>query len=201
MSEHKLAIFEENLKLHQESKRNILNIMLSTSMPHQVHNIKTILWMNLLFIGLSSQIFKNIELNYFHVLFYSFIAISIILMIVALLKNRYKWYGGYDDINYAHDIYDNKFSKSDMLGTLLKNDDIAINENRKIMKNTAWYMNYALKSTFVAFLLFVSIIAYSASQIKGGNEIMAEEQPVKPSEQPVNTTGSDAEASERSMKK
>jgi len=197
----KTTYYEHNLKLHQESKRNILNIILSTSMPHQVHNIKTILWMNLLFIGLSSQIFKNIELNYFHVLFYSFIALSIILMIVALLKNRYKWYGGYDDINYAHDIYDNKFSKSDMLGTLLKNDDIAIKENRKIMKNTAWYMNYALKSTFVAFLLFVSIIAYSASQTKGGNEIMAEEKPVKQSEQPVNTTGSDAEASERSMKK
>jgi len=57
-------------------------------------------------------------------------------MIVALLKNRYKCYGGYDDIDYAHTIYDNKFAKSDMLGTLLKNDDIAITKNREIMKTT-----------------------------------------------------------------
>ena len=200
---NKVTNFEDNLKLHQESKRKILDIMLSSSMPHQVQNIKTILWMNLLFIGLSSQIFKNIEFNYIHVAFYGFISLSILLMIIALLKNRYKWYGGYDDINYAHNIYDNKFSKSDMIGTLLKNDDIAITKNREIMKNTAWYMNLSLKSTLVSFVLFLSIITYSVnqSQTKGGDEIMAEEKPVKTSEQPVNTTGSDAEASERSLKK
>lgn len=178
---NKLKNLEENLKLHQESKRKILDIMLSSSMPHQVQNIKTILWMNLLFIGLSSQIFKNIEFNYIHVAFYGFISLSILLMLIALLKNRYKWYGGYDDVDYAHNIYDNKFSKSDMLGTLLKNDDIAITKNREIMKNTAWYMNNSLKSTLVSFVLFLFILIYSVSQshTKGGNEIMAEERSLK----------------------
>ena len=199
---NKVTNFEDNLKLHQESKRKILDIMLSSSMPHQVQNIKTILWMNLLFIGLSSQIFKNIEFNYIHVAFYGFISLSILLMLIALLKNRYKWYGGFDDINYAHDIYDNKFSKSDMIGTLLKNDDIAITKNSEIMKNTAWYMNLSLKSTLVSFVLFLLILisSVSLSQIKGGDEIMAEEKPAKPSEQPVNTTGSDAQSQERTLK-
>ena len=197
---NKLKNLEDNLRLHQESKRKILDIILSTSMPHQIQNIKTILWMNLLFIGLSSQIFENISFDLFHVAFYTFISLSILLMIVALLKNRYKYYGGYDDIDYAHTIYDNKFAKSDMLGTLLKNDDIAITKNREIMKNTALYMNYSLKSTFIAFFIFVGILTYSASHNKGGNEIMAENKPAKTSDQPVNTTGSDAKMSERSKK-
>ena len=161
MSKNKLENLEYNLKLHHESKRKILDIMLSSSMPHQVQNIKTILWMDLLFVGLSSQIFKSIEFNYIHTIFYAFISLSVLLLMVALLKNRYKWYGGYDDIDYAHDLYDNKYAKSDMLGTLLKNDDLAISQNNKIMKNTAWYMNYALKSTFVAFILFILIIVYT----------------------------------------
>ena len=202
-SEELLKNYEHNLKLHQESKRKILDIILLSSMPHQVHNIKTIVWMNLLFLGLSIQIFKNMEQGFIHIVFYGTILLSISLMLVALLRNRYKWYGGYDDIEYSHTIYDNKYSKSDMLGTLLKNDDIAITKNREIMKNTSGFMRGALMSTFLGFALFASIIMLSVHQptMKGGDKIMADDKnkPASPSTQPVNTGGLSTEASERSL--
>lgn len=202
-SEEQLKNYEYNLKLHQESKRKILDIILSSSMPHQVQNIKTIIWMNLLFLGLSVQMFKNMPQGFIHLLFYGSILFSISTMLVALLGNRYKWYGGYDDIEHSYNIYDNKYAKTDMLGTLLKNDDIAIAKNREIMKDTSRFMRGALISTFIGFALFASIVMSSVyqSKTKGGDEIVADDKskPASPSSQPVNTGTISTESSERSF--
>lgn len=193
--------YKSNLKLHQESKRKILDIILSSSMPHQLQNIKTILWVNLLFIGLSVQIFKEISFSWYQLLFYVPVVVSVALLLVAMLSKRYKWYGGYDDIDYAYDIYDNENADTKMIATLLKNDDIAIKENKKIMRYLARLMHLALWSTFAAFVAFLIIIALNQNY-KGGNELMADDKSKieKPSEQPVNTTPSN-ESVERSAKK
>lgn len=152
--------YEYNLKIHQESIRKILDIILSTSMPHQVHNIKTILWVNLLFIIISSQILKDIEFEMYHLIFYISVAVSILLMLFALISNRYKWYGGYEDINYSYEIYDKEYPKIDMLGTMIKNDNVAIAGNRKTMNKVAKFMRYSLISTLLAFFSFLVILIF-----------------------------------------
>ncbi len=195
----KYTTYEKNLQVHQESKRNILNIMLSTSMPHQLQNIKTILWVNLLFVGLATQYLRDVAFSAYHLLFYIPVVISVSLLLVAMLSKRFKWYGGYDDIDYSYTLYEEEKPHTTMLATLLKNDEIAIKENRKIMRHIATFMHYALWSTLVAFVSFVFIVAVNQNY-KGGNEIMADEKKIeKPSEQPVNTTPSN-ESVERSKK-
>ena len=195
----KYSTYEQNLQVHQESKRNILNIMLSTSMPHQLQNIKTILWVNLLFVGLATQYLRDIAFSVYHLLFYIPVVISVSLLLLAMLSKRFKWYGGYDDIDYSYTLYEEEKPHTTMLATLLKNDEIAIKENKKIMKHIATFMHYALWSTLVAFISFVFIVTVNQNY-KGGYEIMADEKKIeKPSEQPVNTTPSN-ESVERSNK-
>jgi len=197
--EEKYSTYEQNLKVHQESKRNILNIMLSTSMPHQLQNIKTILWINLLFVGLAAQYLRDIHFSVYHLFFYIPVVVSVSLLLVAMLNKRFKWYGGYDDIDYSYTLYEEDKPHASMLATLLKNDDIAIKENRKIMKHIATFMHYALWSTLVAFISFIFIVALN-QDYKGGDKIMADGKKIeKPSQQPVNTTPSN-ESSERSDK-
>lgn len=54
--------YEHNLKLHYEAKRKELDILLSNSIPNQLANMKTILWINFLLIGLMLQFIKNFPL-------------------------------------------------------------------------------------------------------------------------------------------
>jgi hypothetical protein len=197
LDEKKIKIYEDNLKLHYESYRKHLDIQLSTSMPHQIGNIKTILWVNLLFIGLSVQALKDEHFSQVHLLFYVPVTLSIILMLIALLQRRTKWYGTYDNIDYAYEIDNSKYATSKMIGTLLANVRTAVEENRKIMRYISRYMHAAMWTTLLASVGLIIVLALSYP-MKGGDAIMAEEKP-KPSEQPINVRPTH-ESSERSVK-
>lgn len=202
ISKKKLESYEDNLKIHYEACRKDLDIQLTSSMPQQMNIIKTILWINLLLFGLSIQILKDVKFNFaydniVYLIFYIATFISIILMIAALLKRNPKWYGAYENIGYSYELYDEKYAKSDMLGTLLKNARTAFEENRKVMKEIADVLHYALWGTYIAILGFIGIIVIHA---KGGDVKMAEEKPKAPQEQPVNITPAN-ESFERSVQK
>jgi hypothetical protein len=195
LSEKNKKMYEDNLKLHYESYRKHLDIQLSTSMPHQINNIKTILWINVLFIGLSVQILKDVKFELFHMVFYLPVSISVLLMLLALLQRRNKWYGTYDHVDYAYDIDDSKYSTSKMIGTLMKNVREAIHGNQSIMRYISKYMHSALWTTVLASIGLIIILA-TTYPMKGGDAAMAEEKP-KPSEQPVDV-GPTHESTERS---
>ena len=165
--------YESNLKLHLDAAQSELRIILSSSMQNQVNNIKTILWINMLFIAISIQLPKELELSiYTFVSFYSLVILSVALLLIALLIKRYKYYGTIET-DYAAKIYNSKFQTMDMLATLLGTTQQAIQKNKDIMKHISEYMHLATWLTFLS--LIIPIIAFTIINYKGGNEIMAED--------------------------
>ncbi|MDQ7084419.1 MAG: hypothetical protein Q9M36_05605 [Sulfurovum sp.] len=53
---------EHNLKLHYEALRKELDIVLTSSIPQQLANMKTLLWVNFIMIGLILQTIKKFPL-------------------------------------------------------------------------------------------------------------------------------------------
>lgn len=200
-SKKSLSDYEENLKLHYEACRKDLDIQLSSSMPQQINIIKTILWINLLLLGVSVQLLKEVPFLLVHLVFYIPVSISVFLMLVSLLQRRVKWYGSYENIDLAHNLYGEKYAKSDMISTMLKNVRTAYEGNRDVMRGISKYMHSALWTTLTSCIgLIVVLASQPISNQKGGDVVMADEKPKAPSQYPVNVKPTH-ESSERSMPK
>lgn len=147
--------YEENLKLHYESKRKELDILLSSSLPHQISNIKMVLWINFLFLGIGAALFKLVQFHGLYLVSYLFSFFAIILMIVALTQRGAKYYGGIDDEDYVKNvIMDSSYPKSKMLAGLLHNTFNAIKYNRKTLHILSKYLRRSIYATFIAIITF-----------------------------------------------
>jgi len=159
--------YEENLKLHYESKRQELNLLLSSSLPHQISNIKMILWINFLFLGLSVTILKNLHFYCVYLIPYIISILAIISMLIALTKRRSKMYGGIDKLDYVSvDIEDGKYAKSKMLAGLLSNTYAAVEYNRESLQRLSKYLRFSILVTFVAVVLFFILVVVLSFNIE-----------------------------------
>ena len=193
--------YEENLKLHYESKRKELDIILSSSLPHQINNIKMVLWVNFLFLGLAITVSKIIHFTW---IFYSSFAcsiIAVICMLIALMRRRSKMYGSIDQLDYVdQEIKDGIYAKSTMLSGLVHNAFEAVEYNRETLQILAKYLRKSIICTTVAIGIFFSAIIYT--NIDSIKEIIhmsdKKERPkpseVQPPQRPIH------EAEERSIK-
>lgn len=189
--------YEHNLKLHLNSKQSELETVLRVSMPHQLINMKTILWLNFLLIGFSFHLLQKSTLSILYICFFITAFASVCSIVTALLNRRYKHYGVIGDIDYmSTDIPDNEWSKSAAIMAILKHADDAVIENKKIMNYLSRYMHFSSWSTLLAIFFFIFAVS-SQIYMKGDNNIMAE----KPTSDTVvvKPTVSIAESSERSI--
>ncbi len=189
--------YEHNLKLFLSSKQSELETLLRVSMPHQLTSMKTILWLNFLLIGFSFHLMNETTFSVYYIPFFTISFISICFVIIALLKRRYKHYGVIGDIDYmSKDIVNNEWSKSAATMAILTHADIAVIENKEIMKSLSRYMHCSLWSTLLAIFFFVIAVG-GQIYTKGDHNIMAE----KPTSDTVVTkpSVSIAESSERSL--
>ncbi len=200
-NQREIEDYEENLKLHYESKRKELDIILSASLPHQINNIKMVLWVNFLFFGLAITVSKMIHFTW---IFYSSFAcsiIAVICMLIALMRRRSKMYGSIDQLDYVdQEIEDGIYAKSTMLSGLVHNAFDAVEYNRATLQTLAKYLRKSIVCTTVAIGIFFSAMIYT--NIDSLKEIVhmpeKKERPkpseVKPPQRPIH------EAEERSIK-
>lgn len=155
--------YETNLKLHYEAKRKELDILLTSSIPQQLSNMKTILWINFLMIGLMLQFIKKFPLPDTIIGFFILSLAAISSVMLAMLTNRTKSYGVPDDIFQMSKYTDNKWTISqatlDMMGTL----NISIKDNRLVITNRAKFMHLATWFTFAS--IFFIAISFLIKQI------------------------------------
>ena len=161
----KLKNYEENLKSHIEIEKSNIETILRVSMPHQLSNIKTILWVNLVIIGLSLSIFQKLPFNFGIVFMWTSSFIAVTLNVIALLGRRYKIYPEIDKM-FAYNLYDKKFSRSIMLGEILTTIKSAINYNRDIMSGIAKYMHASLYLTLASLFFFFIYLGIATFQLK-----------------------------------
>ncbi len=159
--------YEENLKLHYESKRKELDLLLSSSLPHQISNIKMILWINFLFLGLSTTVLKSLQFYCAYLIPYLISLFAIISMLTALTKRRSKMYGSIDKLDYVlTDIKDGRYAKSKMLSGLLHNTYEAVEYNRDTLQRISKYLRFSALATFVAIVLFFAFVVILNFDVK-----------------------------------
>jgi hypothetical protein len=153
--------YETNLKLHYEAKRKELDILLTSSIPQQLSNMKTLLWVNFLMIALMLQLLKKFPLPDIVIGFFILSLASILTVLVAMLTNRSKSYGVPNDIFQMSKYTDNQWTVSqatlDMMGTI----HTSIQENRQVITNRGRLMHlstwFTLLTIFFAFFTFTSM--------------------------------------------
>ena len=155
--------YEHNLKLHYEAKRKELDILLSNSIPNQLSNMKTILWINFLSIGLILQFIKKFPLSDVIIGFFVLSLCAIFTVLIAMLSNRTKSYGVNDDIKMMSIYEDNQWPKSQAIFDMLYAVQLSILDNRNVIINRAKLMHIATYLT--ASSLFFIIYAFVLKQL------------------------------------
>ncbi len=150
--------YEHNIKIYYEAKRKELDIMLTNSMPSQLSNMKTILWINIVFMALVFQIIKKFPLSDLIIGFYVLSLSSIIIILIAMLTNRTKSYGVHDDINIMSNNYidiNNPWNKSQAIYDMVNTIQYSIEENRIVLSNRGKLMHLATWFSFFSIFIFV----------------------------------------------
>lgn len=155
--------YEYNLKMHYEAKRKELDILLTSSIPIQLSNMKTILWINFLMIGLMFQFIKKFPMPDIIIGFFILSTCAILSILFTMLTNRTKSYGVYDDITTMSKYKDDEWTKSRAILVMLNMLQIAIEDNRPVITNRAKLMHIATWFTLTS-IIFLAII-FSIKQI------------------------------------
>lgn len=141
--------FEHNLKIHHDAMQNELNTIIRNTIPSQLNVIKTIMWINVIFLGVSLNL-KNINITFYILLILKLatLFISFYIMIIG----RAILYGNSQRIALMKDIKDNKWTKTNGIYLMMYNTQRAIRYNAKIIIVRSKFIKYALILTCASLL-------------------------------------------------
>lgn len=133
--------FEYNLKIHHDAMQNELNTIIRNTMPSQLNVIKTIMWINVIFLGISLNL-KNINLTFYILLF--LILVTLFMSFYIMIIGRAILYGNSQRIALMKDIKDNKWAKITGFYWMMHNTQRAIRYNAKIIIVRSRFIKYNL---------------------------------------------------------
>lgn len=147
--------YEHNLTMHYDAKRKELDILLTSSIPIQLSNMKTILWINFLMIGLIFQFIKKFPLPDAIIGFFLLSLCAILCILFAMLTNREKSYGITDDLETMSKYKDHEWTQSQAIYDLLHTVQVSVYDNRMAISKRAKLMHI---STFFTLLSIIFIV-------------------------------------------
>ena len=173
-----------NLKLHLDAKRSTLDTVLRVSMPHQLANMRTIMWINLLLIGFSLHISGIYGQGVWLYAFWLFAALAVMLIVAAMLQRRIKYYGCIEDDDFMADKIDYRspYARAEAISVLINMASGAIGENTKIMGYLAKWMHMALWASLAG---LISFVIYCGLAIHQKEHTVAKEKPKPSSVKPI----------------
>jgi hypothetical protein len=160
MSEKSLEVenYEHNLTIHHELKRKELDTLLTTSMPAQLANIKTILWFNIVMLLLFFKAFETTKVDMLYKGYLVIIGTTLLIAVSAMLIGREKDYGAPEEMNLASKYIDNEWTKSQFLIDMLNTTQTSIEFNRTMVTKRAKLMNLATFFTLISTIYFLILI-------------------------------------------
>lgn len=151
--------YEHNLKIHYDTKRKELEVLLSTSMPAQLSNIKTLLWFNVVSVAFTLRFHPLMtEWQRGYILL---AAAAIISALASMLVGRQKDYGAPEDMALASTYADDEWTKSQFLIDMLHTTQRAIELNRAMVSRRADLMRLSTYYTFVGTCLLILLLYYT----------------------------------------
>ena len=155
--------YEHNLEKLYEAKQNENNILLTSSIPIQLTQMKTLLWINFAFIGFMFQIINNFNLSQLHIAFLIFSICAIYAILFSMLRGDKKAYGVNDDIDIMNSYEDNEWTKSQVMIDMISSLQVSLEYNRKILSKRGKLLQFAKYFTLLSSI--VIIIIFSTQQI------------------------------------
>ena len=147
--------YEHNLKLHYEAKRKELDILLTSSIPTQFSNMKTLLWINFLMVGFMLHALKKFPMPDILIGFFILSVCSILSVFLAMLLYRTKSYGVPDNIKYMSIYADNEWTKCQATFDMLDVTHEAVKDNRIMLQKKAKFMHIGTWLTFASLLFAI----------------------------------------------
>lgn len=141
--------FEHNLKIHYDAMQNELNTIIRNTIPSQLNIIKTIMWINVIFLGVSLNL-KNINITFYILLI--LILATLFISFYIMIIGRAILYGNSQRIALMKDIKDNKWTKTNGIYWMMYNTQRAIRYNAKIIIVRSKFIKYALILTCASLL-------------------------------------------------
>lgn len=158
MSEKSLEVenYEHNLTMHYDTKRKELDTLITSSMPNQLSNIKTLLWFNVVSMALYFRVFTTIE--HAGKGYLIMVSISILIAIFTMLVGREKDYGSPEELDLASKYKDTQWTKSQFIIDMLNTTQNSIKFNRKIVILRARLMNLSTIFTFISAIYLLILL-------------------------------------------
>jgi hypothetical protein len=170
--------YEHNLKLLHDAKQNENNILLTSSIPTQLTQIKTLLWINFAFIGFMFQVINYFNLSQLFIAFLVFSITAIYLSLFSMLGENKKAYGVNDDIQIMSQYEDNKWTKSQVLYDMISSLQVSLEYNRKILNKRGKLLKIAKYFTLLS--SFTIILIFSLQKIINKEIKMSQDKSSKP---------------------
>lgn len=148
--------FEANLKLHYEAMQNELNTIIRNTIPRQLTMLRTLMWVNVVFLYLASRSF---DMSLAHFMLLVTIGISFAMSFYSMLFGRSFLYGNSQKLKLMDNIYDGDWSKTHGLRWMMYNVQRAIRYNGLIIiKRTRLIAQITFVTFFSLFLLGICYI-------------------------------------------
>lgn len=162
MKDLEVENYEHNIKMHYEAKRKELDILLTSSLPQQLSNMKTLLWVNFLMIALMLQFIEKFPLPDTIVGFFFLSLCGIFSVLIAMLTNRKRFHGVPTDRLLMSTYEDNDWTISRATLHMLDAADDAVKNNRKVLLERAKLMH--LSTLFTSVSIFFIIVSFFIKQ-------------------------------------
>lgn len=147
---------ESNLKLHYDAMQNELNTLIRNSIPNQMTNIKTLMWINVVFTAIAIK-FETFNFVFFILVLSVLTALG--LSFYAMMYGRQINYGVSQRRTLMHKVPKNKWSKYTGLHYMIYNTQVAIRYNGIIVIKRSRIIFYVLVVTFFS-LVFLGLSLY-----------------------------------------
>lgn len=173
--------YEDNLKLHYEAMANELNTIIRNSLPNQMINVRTLMWVNIVFLGISLKL-SNYNWS-FYLLLISVFA-SFLLSFYAMIFGRSILYGNSQRRGFMYKVKDGDWAKTTGIYNMMFVVQRAIRYNGMIIIKRSRLIKYNIFVTiFSLFALGICFITTSKEDLcqtshnqQHLNQVMEEEQ-------------------------
>lgn len=175
--------YEDNLKLHYEAMLNELNTIIRNSLPNQMINVRTLMWINVVFLGISLKL-SNYNWSFYLLLVLVFI--SFLLSFYAMIFGRSILYGNSQRRGFMYKIKDGTWAKTIGIYNMMFNVQRAIRYNGMIIIKRSRLIKYNLLVTSLSLLaLGICFITSAKEDIWQTNHSQLHQDQVAAKEQEV----------------
>lgn len=170
--------YEHNLKLLYDSMKTELSTLYSDKV-NQSNLIKILMWLNIIFVGISIKIIENGSNIYILLIFYSVAFLGILFSLVALMMGRYSVYASMRRTSEIAKISNNKWTRVQGVLTMIYVTQRAIRYNGiNIVKRAKWIRSVMYLTVASLFLLLV--LSVHTIYKKQETQMAEEKKPTQP---------------------